>query len=615
MRRAESHFVECGCGENTIVSRIDTSIAEVLGDYPTLRAVDDQADPGLDHDIAISSMDDLNTYFRFNGGTYNPAGQIFGNYYLTQDIDMSVTEDWTYGWQMDGAFQGNFDGCGYTLSNMHQTRYYTDQAYNRGGFFHSIVAWETGFSTVANLTIADAVIYTDHGGVLACRVHAYAGDGAKIYNCHTSGTVYATSTGGVNQTVWNIGGFVAETYIVTTTGPATFYDCTADVNIVGVPDDSVPYKPTDIGGFIGQAAGSGAFYNCESHGDVTVTGFISDSEYVGGFVGNNPAAVPSWYYYSSATGDVEGDKYVGGFIGGDILYRGYMCSATGDVTCNTSYGGGFIGYSSAAGRMYDSYAWGDVTGGDYIGGYLGYSTYGYFYRSYSIGEVTGTNVGGFAGYTQYTNLSWCHWDTETSGTETSDGGTGHTTTWMKTKPNWEDDHFSWDFDTVWYMEYTAPVEGTPAVPGYWDTLYGYIPDELCVYADGVSLGTFDVNSADANDIIGIDEDAYDVIIAGINYYSIYESFPLVASEIARNQRTVTQRVALDLYQTKGVNLGTSMAYSSPIEFADVNDLYTGFKIAEFPRGTFREPVIFLWIWEPYSTTIRGIYLREEITFP
>ena len=433
----------------------------VLGDYPVLRAVDDQADPGLDHDIAISSMDDLNTYFRFNGGTYDPAGQIFGNYYLTQDIDMSVTEDWTYGWQMDGAFQGNFDGCGYTLSNMHQTRYYTDQAYNRGGFFHSIGAWETGFSTVANLTIADAVIYTDHGGVLACRVHAYAGDGAKIYNCHTTGTVYATSTGGVNQTVNNVGGFVAETYTVTTTGPATFYDCTADVNIVGVPDDSVLYKPINIGGFIGQAAGSGAFYNCESHGDVTVTGFISDSEYVGGFVGNNPAAVPSWYYYSSATGDVEGDKYVGGFIGGDILYRGYMCSATGDVTCNTSYGGGFIGYSSAAGRMYDSYAWGDVTGGDYIGGYLGYSTYGYFYRSYSIGEVTGTNVGGFAGYTQYTNLSWCHWDTETSGTETSDGGTGHTTTWMKTKPNWEDDHFSWDFDTVWYMEYTASV---PAVP-------------------------------------------------------------------------------------------------------------------------------------------------------
>jgi len=176
-------------------------------------------------------------------------------------------------------------------------------------------------------------------------------------------------------------------------------------------------------------------------------------------------------------------------------------------------------------------------------------------------------------------------------------------------------------NSIWWIipdettrEHTT-TPAVPAVPGYWDTLYGYMPDEVCVYADGVSLGTFDVNSADANDIIGIDETAYDVIIAGINYYSIYESFPLVASEIARNQRTVTQRVALDLYQTKGVNLGTSMAYSSPIEFADVNDLYTGFKIAEFPRGTFREPVIYLWEWEPYPWCLRAAYMRESIIIP
>ena len=168
-------------------------------------------------------------------------------------------------------------------------------------------------------------------------------------------------------------------------------------------------------------------------------------------------------------------------------------------------------------------------------------------------------------------------------------------------------------------EYTREFTETVAVEGqdaYWETKYvGYHADEVCVYADGVSLGTFDVNEDDANDIIGIDEDAYDVIIAGINYYSIYESFPLVASEIARNQRTVTQRVALDLYQTKGVNLGTSMAYSSPIEFADVNDLYTGFKIAEFPRGTFREPVIYLWEYEPYPWCLRAAYMRESIIIP
>ena len=80
---------------------------------------------------------------------------------------------------------------------------------------------------------------------------------------------------------------------------------------------------------------------------------------------------------------------------------------------------------------------------------------------YSIGLITsgGTYAGGFAGFSSEPDInviSASYWDTETSGTETSDGGTGHITTWMKTKSNYTD--AGWDMDNIWYQEYT------PAVP-------------------------------------------------------------------------------------------------------------------------------------------------------
>lgn len=41
----------------------------------------------------------------------------------------------------------------------------------------------------------------------------------------------------------------------------------------------------------------------------------------------------------------------------------------------------------------------------------------------------------------------CFWDTEASGTETSEAGVGHVTSWMQTQGNYE--AAGWDFDTIW----------------------------------------------------------------------------------------------------------------------------------------------------------------------
>ena len=53
-------------------------------------------------------------------------------------------------------------------------------------------------------------------------------------------------------------------------------------------------------------------------------------------------------------------------------------------------------------------------------------------NSYSTGSVTGgVNVGGLVGRDYNGTVSNSFWDTETSGQDTSDGGTGKTTAEMK----------------------------------------------------------------------------------------------------------------------------------------------------------------------------------------
>jgi hypothetical protein len=85
--------------------------------------------------------------------------------------------------------------------------------------------------------------------------------------------------------------------------------------------------------------------------------------------------------------------------------------------------------------------------------------------------------------------------------------------------------------------------------------------EVCVYADGTPIGNYTV-TADANGTNVIDLGAsYDTVIAGINYYSVYESFPLI------EQKTGIRRLAMDFYETLGCNVGVSQAQSSNLEFS------------------------------------------------
>jgi len=138
------------------------------------------------------------------------------------------------------------------------------------------------------------------------------------------------------------------------------------------------------------------------------------------------------------------------------------CYATGDVD-GGDYVGGLVGYNYY-GTIENCYATGDVDGGDSIGGLAGYNDQGIIRYSYSTGKPTGTSdVGGLVGdkitggdYEDTDN----YWDTTTSETTTSAMGTGKTTTQMQDIDtfvgNWdmvtEANHDGDEATAVWFID-------------------------------------------------------------------------------------------------------------------------------------------------------------------
>jgi hypothetical protein len=143
--------------------------------------------------------------------------------------------------------------------------------------------------------------------------------------------------------------------------------------------------------------------------------------------------------------------------------------------------------------------------------------------------------------------------------------------------------------------------------------------EVCVYADGKPLADTYTATADANGTYTIDiADAYDVVIAGLNYYSILETMPLVDTETLGTQETI-QQISIDFYESMGAHVGREMDYSadwlfSDDSFATAIDPFTGYKgPAPFLRGTHRDPVIYVYEWDPVPLTIRSMTTDMEAT--
>lgn len=357
--------------------------------------------------------------------TYHESGATFSstNWVLT------TLNAWDYlGFKPIGQsspyFTGTFDSKGYTISGLYINR--PDEDYI--GLF-GVTIGDT--ITDAILTSVDITGDDYVGGLVG---YAYE---STMTGSHTTGDVKGDNL----YSHYDVGGFVGWIYGSTVTS------CYSTVTVAsGIYGERA-------GGFVGWDVGGNTFVSCYA------TGTVSGKFVLGGFVGRlyGSSSFTSCY----ATGVVTGTyRYIGGFGGGYSVVDGMTiskCYATGNVISTGDYAaGGFVGDLNDVFTITDCYARGDVTATscDTVGGFIGYLKEGTIINAYSTGSVNGdTTVGGFCADNYLGTITDCFWDTQTSGTETSDGGTGKTTAQMKTKTTFTD--ASWDFTDIWVIDGTT----------------------------------------------------------------------------------------------------------------------------------------------------------------
>lgn len=314
---------------------------------------------------------------------------LAGDYQLVNNIDASATSTWNGGDGFDpiGSSVNKFTG------SFDGKGYAIDSLYiHRSGEGDCGLFGNVGDNvTIQNVSLTNIEVFGSGQtgyGALAGRV----GENCTIKKCSASGVrTYGSSY---------VGGLVGLLGI-----GSTMQNCYATLPVTG--------NDGTIGGLIGVANTDSIIENCYATGAITHL----DTFYprAGGFVGLN------W----------------------GIIRR---CFAIGDIA-GYNQNGGFVGYNG--GTIENCYARGDVTSNDKVGGFCGQNV-GTIDDSYSTGAPIGNeDVGGFCGINDDT-ITNCFWDTQTSGEATSDGGTGKTTTQMKTQSTFTD--AGWNFTTIWDID-------------------------------------------------------------------------------------------------------------------------------------------------------------------
>lgn len=292
----------------------------------------------------------------------NYSGEYFR---LTKDIDLSE-HAWTpigIGENGNGkAFSGYFDGDGHSITGL-----YISEDDTVSGLFGRIVTPNAASDVlVKNLTIQDAYVKnvadTFYTGILAGSI---TNQGAKVSNCHVSGTVegYQTAGGLVGYSSYGeyedcstdvkvsvvdgmAGGMIGEAFACQFTNCSSegsvsggwniggfagllWYDSSADYCI---SDTEVQANDWQVGGFAGYVEVNTSISNCVVFGNVSST-LNHNTPKVGGFAGmidgsNRPVTITDSHF--AGTMSVVNISVSGGFLGADNGGTVKGCSYDGD---------------------------------------------------------------------------------------------------------------------------------------------------------------------------------------------------------------------------------------------------------------------------------------------
>ena len=267
----------------------------------------------------VANVNHLNNLHNYTG-----TGHADKHFIQTADIDLN-TSPWNSspGWNPIGgtyssvAFNGSFDGAGYTISNL----YIEDSETNYLGLFAAV-----SNANLKNITLVD---FNITGQNYLGPLTGYSTN-SSIFNCHSSGEINSQERAGL---------LIGSTY----NSQLTF--CSSQGSLAGT---------NYVGGLAGYNSGGSVYYSY-SNADITgnnevggIIGYVIDGELVdsyshstvsgiekvGGLVGylSGSNAIIS---RSLSTGTVEGQADVGGLLGsnnsGSVYYSYWDTQSSGEA--------------------------------------------------------------------------------------------------------------------------------------------------------------------------------------------------------------------------------------------------------------------------------------------
>lgn len=265
-----------------------------------------------------------------NGMLNNASGkaQYAGIYFeLANDIDLNGG---SYNWTPIGnvttvSFSGNFNGAGYTISNMSVTEA-TSTYY--GGLFGYVNGSSGSVATIEDLTLEDCTVASSTGTSIAALI-GYIENYAELSSCSVVGGSVTTTASAAT----NVGGLVGLAFndnitvtnchvegVVLHSNSGTIIDkmggivgkVTKACSILASSfDGTISYEDSSIGAIAGGIVGD--FSATEGNG--TITGCYATGTYngktIGGLVGINYGTITGSYSTASVTGTTN----VGGIAG------------------------------------------------------------------------------------------------------------------------------------------------------------------------------------------------------------------------------------------------------------------------------------------------------------
>ena len=296
------------------------------------------------------------TQLAYLASSVNSGETYTGKYFvLTANIDLNGLP-WTpiansfsdalLGGSNYRIFAGNFDGNGYTISNVSIGSETTPFESDVFGLFGATEG------KISNLNLDTVSIHgvakITSGYVIGPAGGLVGYSAGSIENCHVTGLTMDMNAqdGGIAGAYW-IGGLVGAL-----DGTQLINECSVSGSITEKAGRG------SIGGLIGELGEEAKITYSRSNVTVNVTADYYGGADVGGFIGkgngnkNAETVIRNCY----ATGNVTGGAYAGGFAGSLWGLNIKNCYATGDVTGALASMATFAGTDASAG-----YAYGSVT--------------------------------------------------------------------------------------------------------------------------------------------------------------------------------------------------------------------------------------------------------------